>query len=204
MYKLIPNQDRSALGFKKEVLCYFNFLIKEYAFRLITEEETQVSFESDKVLINVYHELLSYELIFEIGIKPSALGLIESKYTLSEIVELGNGQSDTKNVFFQASTASGVKKCISKMADLVNQYAQGALVGDKLVYEKLKLLQKHKSDKLINEMKLSRIRSKAEKLWKDKSYEQYINLYEGSQIELSIIELKKLEYAKKHIKESTI
>lgn len=31
MYKLIPNQDISALGFKKEVLYYFNFLVKAYA-----------------------------------------------------------------------------------------------------------------------------------------------------------------------------
>lgn len=204
MNKLIPNQDRSALGFKKEVLYYFNFLIKEYGFQLITEEETHVSFESDKVLINIYHELLSYELIFEICKKPSAIGLIENKFTLSEIVELCNGQSDTKNVFFQASTASGVKKCISNMADLVNQYAKGALVCDKLLYERLKLLQKQRSDILINEMELRRIRSKAEKFWKDKNYEQYIKLFEGSQKELSSIELKKLEYAKKHIKESTI
>lgn len=202
MNKLIPKQDRSALGFKKEVLCCFNFLIKEFGFQLITEEETHVSFESDKVLINIYHELLSYELIFEICQKPRILGLMESKFTLTEIVELGNnGQS--KSVFFQASTASGVKKCILNMADLVNQYAQGALVGDKLVYKKLKLLQKQRSDKLINEMELKLIRSKAEKFWKDKNYEQYIKLFEGSQKELSYIELKKLEYAKKHIKEST-
>lgn len=77
MYKLIPNQNRSALGFKKEVLNYFNFLIKDYGFQCVTEEEIQVSFESDKVLINIYHEFLLYELIFEIGIKPSALGVIE-------------------------------------------------------------------------------------------------------------------------------
>lgn len=119
-------------------------------------------------------------------------------------MELGNGQSDTKNVFFQASTDSGVKKCISEMAELVIQYAQGALGGDRLVYEKLKLLQKQRSDKLINEMELRCIRSKAEKLWRGKNYEQYIKLYEGSQIELSPIELKKLNYAKKHIKESSI
>lgn len=204
MCKLIPSQDRSALGFKKEVLYYFNFLVNEYGFQRVTEEETHVSFESDKVLINIYHELLSYELIFEIGLKPSSLGLIESKYTLSEIVELGNGQSNTKDIFFQASTASGVKKCISKMADLVNQYAKGALIGDKLVYEKLNLIQKQRSDKLINEMELRRIRQKAERLWRDKNYEQYIKLYEGSQKELTSIELKKIEYAKKHIKESTI
>ena len=46
-------------------------------------------------------------------------------------------------------------------------------------------------------------RSKAAKIWRDKNYEHYIKLFEGSQKELSSIELKKLEYAKKHIKEST-
>jgi YD repeat-containing protein len=76
---------------------------------------------------------------------------------------------------------------------------KGALVCDKLVYERLKLLQKQKSDKLINEMELRRIRTKAKKFWRDKNYKQYINLFEGSQIELSFIELKKLEYAYKRI-----
>ena len=60
----IRNQDRSKLGFKKEVSIYIDF-IKDYDFKCITEEETQVSFEADKVLIySNKHIIVILEFLF--------------------------------------------------------------------------------------------------------------------------------------------
>lgn len=199
MLTFITGQNRSVLKFKEEVLNSFNFLIKEYGFQCTCKEEMRVSFETQKVYIGIYHEVASYELIFEIGLKPSTLETVDSKYTLPEIMDLVIGQSNKDNVFFQASTVTGVKKCISEMAELVKKYAHNVLIGDVPTYESLRLIQKQRSDKYIKEMELGHIRPKAEDAWHNKRYEEFVELYESIQNYLSPIDIKKLEYARNHI-----
>ena len=199
MFKTEPGQERYKLGFKEEVLFKFDFLIKEYGFRCVKMEATIVRYESQKVFINLYHGRASYELGFEIGLQPSSLDINERKFTLGEIIELEGVLSDTCNIYYQVSTQEGIKEFVPKMAELIKKYAVNALEGDVSTFEKLEWIQKQRSDKYLKDMELNRIRPKAEEAWHNKRYDEFIRIYEPIQNYISPAEVKKLEYAKKHI-----
>jgi len=199
MFKTEPAQNRDKLGFMEEVLNQFDFLKTEYEFNCVKTEVTFVRYESNKVFINVYHGRASYELGFEIGLQPSSLNTSERKFTLSEIIELAGALGDTGYTYYQVSTKDGIKEFVPKVAELVKKYAKNALLGDILTFEKMELIQKQRSDKYLKEMELNRIRPKANEAWHNKRYKEFIELYEAVMNNISSAEIKKIEYARKHV-----
>jgi len=199
MFRVEPAQNRDKLEFKEEVLNNFDFLITEYRFNCVKTEVTRVRYESPKVFINIYHGHASYELGFEIGLRHSSVHQNEPKFTLSEIIELAGALDETNYTYYQVSTQKGIKEFVPKIAELVKQFAKSALLGDILTFEKLELIQKQRSDKYLSKMEINRIRPKAEEAWHNKRYKEFIELYEPVKDDISPAEVKKLEYARRHI-----
>jgi len=180
-------------------LSAFNFLTKEYGFRLVKAEPTFVRYESPHVFVNVYHGRASYELGFEIGRLIDAAGQGEHPFSLAMVIELMGAQKETGYTLLQASSSESVKKQVPKLADLVKKYAAPALEGDSGTFKLLAETRSRMSDKLHKDMKLRDAREEADKAWRGKDYSKLASLYESISEDLTAAESKKLDYAKKQL-----
>jgi hypothetical protein len=88
---------------------------------------------------------------------------------------------------------------IEKLADDVRQHAQLALAGDLQFFHAVKKLRAEKGNALLLDMKLSRVRREAEKAWKERRYQNVVDLYGSIEKWLSQTEKHKLESAKKRL-----
>jgi hypothetical protein len=198
MYKTTPHPRREELGFPKAVIREFNFL-EEKGFRSTQKNVTLVRYESERVFINVYHGRASYELNVEIGLRPASAEERERPFSISEIIELISGQREGEFTPPQSNTPEGVRKFVSQLASMVEKYAEPALAGDCLFFDQLSMLRLEKSEAFLKELKLKAVRRAADAAWHEKDYASVIKLYEPLQENLTLAEMKKLSYARKHL-----
>ncbi|HWO00298.1 MAG TPA: hypothetical protein VNS63_13625 [Blastocatellia bacterium] len=194
-----PEPERAHLRFVEEVLAAFDFLATEYEFHLAKVEITFVRYESRDVFVNVYHGRASFELNCEIGYLTADSNHPERPFYLGEILDLMGGLHETGYTFFQASSAERVKQFVPKVADLIKHYAKSALEGDPTTFKRLADLRWAKSRAREKQETLIRTREKASEAWSKKDYLKVIELFDPVRDDLTPAEIKKLEYAKKHL-----
>ena len=195
------NEDfsRSQLGFTTEVLSNFRFLITDYGFECVKANTTLVRYESESLFVNIYHGRRSYELNFEIGELERSLNVQENGYTIGEIMDLYEVRNNLKFTFFQASNKDQTQKLIQKLSEYIKTYAKPILAGNHEIFGKLQMLRKKKSDALIKDIHLTKVREIADIAWKEKDYPKIVEVYESIKDDLTSIELKKLTYAIKQL-----
>ena len=198
MIRTRPGPERFRLGFSEAVQSAFGFLQQDYGFRCVEAGPTFVRYESDLAFVNIYHGRASYELGFEVGRRPDVRGQPESHYTMAEILQLAAAEAEAGNSCFQASTREGVQQLVPRLAALVRKYAPPALRGDPSTFDRLRELQSANSQRYINESRLARVREQAEEAWQKKWYPLVVRLYESIPQDLTRVEARRLEYARKH------
>jgi hypothetical protein len=197
-----PTFDHDQLGFVAEVTSAFRFLSTDYGFRCIRIDPSFVRYESSLTFINIYHGRRSSELGVEIGKLENISGLQENWYTIGEVLDLIGVRKKLGFTFFQASTRERVQMLVPKLAEYVKEYAKPILEGNLQIFERLHDLRHKKSEEYIKDMRLSQIREEAEKVWHKKDYAKLVELYNSMKDDLTPVEVKKLEYAQKHLHSS--
>lgn len=188
--------QRTNLGFQEEVKEYFGFLLTEYGFECVFSDPYCVKFNSDKVYLNVYHERISYEIYFEIGMLPE-------HYQNTLKVGVKNIIEATENIsaksFYQASTKENVSIAVKELANLVKQYGKNALIGTVEYFQTIsdRKAKKQQSELIMEKLKIAE--NKAENAWKKKDYKTVIEIYENIEAHLNTIQTKKLELARKKL-----
>lgn len=199
MFRFGSGPNRERLCFKEEVLSAFNFLTKEHGFHCVKAEITFVRYESQSVFINIYHGRGSFEIGFEIGQLDVSPKYPEVKYTLGDLLDLVGVREKEEYTFFQASTKERIKIWVPKLAELVRKYGGSILKGVPDIFGRLKEIQTRNSEMYLKEIRISRIRKKAEEVWHSKDYKTLVKLYESIREDLTPAEAKKLEYARRRL-----
>jgi hypothetical protein len=191
--------SRIQLGFTPEVLSTFHFLTQDYCFKPVKTDLTFVRYESDLIFVNIYHGRRSYELGVEIGKLEKDSSVPEIGYTIGEIMDFVGVRNDLKFTFFQSSNKDQIKVLLKKLAAYVRDYAGEILNGNLEILMRVQMLQQEKSDAYIKEMNLRHIREKADVAWRQKDYIKLVELYNPVAEDLTSVEVKKLEYARKKL-----
>ena len=194
MTKFEPGSQRDTLEFSRAVVESFDFLTNEYDFLLVRIEATLVTYESESLFINIYHGRGSFELGVEIGQKHASRDL---HFSIGEIIYLVDSQKGEEYEGLQASTRDRVSNLVPRLASLVREYAAEVLKGNPTCFEALAALREQRSDALLKKWRLTATRQNADVAWKDKNLESIVELYESMEGDLSAVESKRLEYAKK-------
>lgn len=192
--------NRSNLRFAEEIQKHLSFLTKQYTFNVVFTNHTFVRFESDLVFVNVYHGRSSYELGIEIG----RLGFPDEMaqgYTLSELIQLADSDKSAKFKLFAARTPDTVRKGVLQLARLFRTYADKALCGDHAIFGKLHRQREQWKKTFAREVLLAQSRPRAEAAFRRKDYQEVVRLLESLRDALTASELKKLQYAHKHLSE---
>jgi hypothetical protein len=197
MFTAVSGPDRRQLGFSEAVKSSFAF-VKRYGLKIVQEEVTLVRYQSDQVILNVYHGRGSYEL----GVEFQRAGFPGPKFGLYDVLKWAAstgkiGQIPTEG--YQASSQESVQKLVVRMAELVKQYAVPLLQGDATAYLTVQDQQSQDAAEYTREAHLRGIRKQAEAAWQDKDYETLFGLYSGIQRDLTPSEFMRLQYAEKRM-----
>jgi len=185
--------DRSLLRFADEVKSRFAFL-NTMGFHCVRSEETLVSFESSKLVINIYHEKLSYEIssVIERIEKPDS-------YSFSEILRLVNSEEAEQYRDYAAHTVKGVAEGIRQLSELFRKCVNAGILNDSELFSSLKLQRKNWARNYALETQLEQARKKSKLAWAEKNFVNVVLALAPFQEHLNPSDLKKLEYAKKHL-----
>jgi hypothetical protein len=198
MQNISSSLSREQLGFAQTVNAEFSFLIHDYNMKCVRTEPTLIRYESNCIFIEVYHESNSYELGIEVGLIPSS-NERTSSYGLGDVLETVLGKEHNLTTFYQSSTVDGVKQSVNDLAKIVRQYYGPLLSGDKDVFKQLELVSNQRSEELMRDRMAKSVREKAARAWENKDYKGLIELYQSIKPDLTVSELKKLEYARKQL-----
>lgn len=196
MFTTEPLPDRSRLGFNEAVKLTFAF-VKKYGLKLVQEKVTLVRYQSEKVILNVYHGRGSYEL----GVEFERMGFPET-FSLYELLKWAKSAGEIEEIpigGYQTSSREGVQKLVAQMAELVKRYAEPLLRGDAAVYDALRERQSRDAATYQREMHLRVLREQAEAAWQDKNYETLLSLYSDMQGDLTPSEFMRFQYAEKQL-----
>jgi len=192
------------LEFQSAANRYFEFLITEYGYKC-TESTTQsVRFESEDVSITLsFDRQRSYELNLYIT-HLSSSGSDVPAFTIFEILRLRANPEANEFALIQLSDKSGISKWVYRLAEKLRSTALDLICGDATSFSELfkqrKLDQtKHQLDR---ELRIARI--DAEVAWQKKEYRVFVKLLEPYRSALSTSEIKKIDYASKHLRNASI
>jgi hypothetical protein len=194
---------RRRLGFEEAALVSFDFL-RSYDLKPVEKNPTFVRYESRKVFVNIYHGRASYEVGIEVGLKAGT-----EKYGLDSVVfaagkEVWETEGFGKGTMFQVSSREGVQRIVPGVAELLRKYGEPFLRGDLSFYKQLDKANGRASAEHTRQQLIRRIREQAEAAWSGKSFARVIELYQSIHSELTMIERKRLAFARKQIRDLAI
>ena len=192
------SSSRAQLGFAESVNSEFSFLFGCYNMKCVISETTLVRYESSRVFIEIFHEPNSYELGIEIG-QLNVSNKHNLSYGLEDVLEAVLGPKHNITTFYQSSNSEGVKQSVNDFAQTVKQYYRPFLTGDEDSFKKLEGVSIRRSEQLMKDRKLKRVREKATRAWENGDYKELVKLYESIKLDLTKAESKKLEYARKKL-----
>lgn len=190
------NTDRNMLGFQDVVKKHFAFLEDQYGFKCVSSDLYTVKYSSDKVYLNIYHERVSYELYFEIGMLPEDYNNL-LKANLSDIIAMPGIVNE--NVFYQASNKNDVYMVVEKLADLARMYAKDALNASLQYFRDIANYRTQVQENALRLLELKTAESKANSAWNVKDYKTVVEVYTQFEKHLNSVQLKRLDFAKKKI-----
>jgi hypothetical protein len=193
-----PSVDRSYLCFAEAVHKYFDSLLKDHSFQRVSFDQTFVRYESDEIFINVYHGRSSYEIAMEMG-RLNHPDEHETSYTIGSFMRLIDPKQAENYRSFAATNPNSVEKGVSQLSELFKKYALSPLLSDKAIFTKLRKQREVLKDAFVRKVLVSQVRPEATEAFQRKDYQEAARLYESIKEDLTPTEVKKLQYAKKHM-----
>jgi hypothetical protein len=196
-------QDRFAV-FEKIARKQFSFLEKDYGFKLLPIERSSDSYiglryVSDRVFVNLYYGLPSYELDFYFG----RLGIEDQpdthSFTSGDLLYLGGCEKWSGYSIYSAHSYDNLRKCLPKLASLLCECGKACLQGENAAYEQMTFERKKDYNQWIKNQELMQARQAAADAWEKRDYAKMVKLFEPIANELTPSECKKLEYSRKHL-----
>lgn len=196
IWKATPGSERALLGFKEAVLSAFNFLITDYGFRCVKKDITLVRYESKNIFVEAYFNNSTGELEVLLGSSGEHIDNRREFY-LYELVHSKDQNVSTGFPMFTAHNHKQMVQSLRQLATLLKKYGKDLLKGDTDKFKQLIKWRQSESDMLTRKMQFGNDRAKADTAWHEKDYAKVIKLYETIKEDLTLIELKRLEYAKR-------
>lgn len=193
-----PSVDRLYLRFAEAVHKHFDLLLKEHGFKCVSSDQTFVRYESDEIFINVYHGRSSHEIGTEIG-RLNHPDEVETGYSIGSFLQLIDPKQADSYRYFIARNPDAVEKGVSQLSELFKKYALSLLLSDKAIFTKLGKQRIVLTHAFAREVLVSQVRPEATEAFQRKDYQEAARLYESIKEDLTPTEVKKLQYAKKHM-----
>jgi hypothetical protein len=175
----------------------FSFLEKA-GFRLAQRDSTRLQYESDHAVVVIEWDPRSGEMEASIGL-PAKRGERPDMFSLSDLLNMQGVGAPKRRMPFQVADEDRIAPFLQKLAEDTRTRAQSALAGDRMFFRRLHTFRSAQSRAYMRDMELRRVRSEAERAWRDRELNRVISLYSSIENDLSELEKGKLDYARKHV-----
>lgn len=184
---------------------HFNFLKIEYDFKIETVEIVEgqyvyIEYISKSVFITFCYGVPDLDLSFNFGRIGIEDKQSEPQFSASDLLYLDCCKELTGNYLYSAHSYENLCIGVKKLSFLLKKCGVKILKGIDTEYEEIIRLQKKALKDYHLSQKLIQLRAKANKAWINKEYSEVVTLYESMGSYLESSEIKKIDYAKKHIK----
>jgi hypothetical protein len=172
----------------------FSFL-ERAGFSRVESGSAQLRYESEQTIVIIQWD---GELEGYIGLRPRK-GEPEVLFSLTDLLNMLGVDAPRQRAPFQVSDENRLPLFVDKVAQDMQTHGQPALAGDRMFFRKLGVFRTAQADALMRDTELRRVRSAADKAWRERDLHKLIGLYMSIEAELSEAEKGKLDYARKHV-----
>lgn len=189
-----PGPDRARLGFADAVEHSFDFLVREFGFRMVDRESTFVRYESERVFVNVFRARGSFELGVEIGRWIDVNGEVnEQRFSVGDFIALGHDLSAVGYRAFATTEKEPLGRFVAQLAEWTRDFARPALEGDDATFDAASVQNARRSQELLDGWRANRLRAAADDAWHGKDWGRVVDAYGEIVSELRTVELKPSE-----------
>jgi len=196
----IPQPEQRAAYFVRKALSEFSFLDTQYGFTCASAESNAkracIRYESSSVYVEFLYDTYLYEFDLRVGQIGTDRALSGENYTLGEVTKLVGGHQGR---YATATTFDQLDAAVTEWAYQLREYGDAVLRGASQAFDMLQKQSKNSRKQFIEGNRRRQAHYDAEKAWREKDYAKVVQLYALIQEELSVIESKRLEYAKKRL-----
>lgn len=191
-------QGVSRLCFVEAARAAFDVLLDApYGFEVVSEGGTQVRYESDVVVVVVFHDRLSYELDVEVS-RLSGRDEVERPYSLQDLMRVTDPEAARSFKRFAATTSDAVGRGTALLAEQVRNYGDPALLGSSEFYDLLASARAG-AVRAFGEDQVNRAaKKKADEAWAVKDYPGVVSAY-AKALTLSAADRQRLRIAERHL-----
>jgi hypothetical protein len=176
--------------FAQLVQNHFSYLEKYDMHFIEGKIEECVRFESNSTWLEIWFD--KYSLFIKMGLKKESYEI-----SLWDIMEYACKKG--KDVLYMASSEEKLKKGLQKLSDYVKLYCDEALSGNIDFYKKILISKKIKGNEdSVKHMNLN-VEKRAKTAWLDGNYDEVIRLYQIIKDDLTPIQKRRLQLAKKNL-----
>lgn len=212
----IHARDSLLPGFSEAVVEAFRFLSSELGFRVTSKGSSEVRFETDRVLVIVYHDPVSLELGVQVGLLEdesridsliragewhgASIGRQSGEYLfgLEEVARLQGTYPSGRSLNPFVTSEQGIVENLNDLAVSLRELATPLLLGDELVFKDLSLTRSSEAVAFTHSWDVRAIRIRVTDAWRRQAYAKVAELLESIEAELTAAEQLKLDYARKH------
>ena len=193
---MLDSTERFSLGFQDAVREYFAFIENQYGFKCSSSDLYCVKYTSDKAYLHVYHERISFELYFVIGMLPESYNN-PLKADTRDFIAMDNGVD--RALLYQASKKEGVRAAVEKLAELTGTHAVDAFSGSPQFFEVIANSRTQRQEIAMRIYQLKTADQQARIAWDNKDYKAVVELYTPYEPHLRPAQSKRLNIARKEL-----
>lgn len=191
----LTNSNRNALGFVDAAAEHLTPLLASRHFRCSEAGPNHVRYSSDRVTLEAWHEIDSFEIIVCFALNHDAL----RKISLMDILAVQLGEEKARDGWFQASTRTATEHSIQRIAHLISRYGQQILSGDENKFAEVEAHARARDSAYTKLIVQKPIRDSALEAWQRNDFSAVKKLYESIETDLDDVERGKLAYARKRV-----
>lgn len=190
--------DREALAFVSETRSAFAAIAAAHDLVEIGSDLYSVAYHGPPGWLTVIHDRLSYEL--DIAFAPSSSAEDGRPFGMADLIRVVDPAADRYRCF-AATTASGIRTGIERLAHDLGAYGERALAGDPTYLAELETCRRAAIDQFARDRSSARNDVEAAEAVRREDWKTVVALYEPVEDGLNRVESKRLEFARKRLAE---
>jgi hypothetical protein len=191
--------DREALGFVAATREAFAEITGRHGLVEMASDLYSVAYHGPPGWLTVIHDRLSYEL--DVALAPSGAAEADRPYGMADLVRAVDPPAAEQYRCFAATTPSGIRTGVDRLAQELRVYGEPGLAGDPRFLEQVELSRQRAINEFAGDRSRARDAAAAADAVRRGDWQAVVALYEPVEEHLDRVEAKRLEVARKRLAE---
>ncbi|MSR57715.1 MAG: hypothetical protein EXS05_08585 [Planctomycetaceae bacterium] len=190
------SRPSAAPGFAEAVKTTLEAYLQSQGFSRAELSPQIVTFSSPNVTLTLSLDSFTHEIETSFALASNS----RSHVSLAAVVEAATGSNHHEKLVFQAGSAAQVGECLADILELLKRYGAGVLHGDADAFERARAAVRSDVAMTMEYFPNQPLHAAAESAWRRRDFFEVKRLYESMTHQLTPTEVRRLEFARRHVK----